>query len=68
MLNLASMSEESTLALRDSSLSVRKRSNSSSSRPKILTALMPVTASWMTEAMAPSFALTTRIRSTRALR
>jgi hypothetical protein len=29
---------------------------------------MPVIASWMTEAIAPSFALTTRIRSTKALR
>jgi hypothetical protein len=68
MLNFASISEESTLAERESRLSLRKRSISSRSRAKILTARMPVTASWMTEAIAPSFVRTTRILSMRACR
>ena len=45
----------------------RKRSISSSSRAKSLTALIPIMASCMTLAMAPSLVLTTRIRSTSAL-
>src|SRR5918993_524794 len=67
VLNLASITALSTLALRDSLLSFLKRPISSSSRAKSLTALIPIMASCKTLAMAPSLALTTRIRCTSAL-
>jgi hypothetical protein len=66
VLNLASITALSTLALRDSLLSFLNRPISSSSRAKSLTALIPIMASCMTLAMAPSLVLTTRIRCTSA--